>query len=200
MQFMQLEQGYTMWLKMGFKKNGMYQLATLFGLGRLPGGGTWASLVVLFAAILAKNPSDPSIFFGFIMMFFAPTIYENSLSFFTSKDPKEFVLDEVIGMALALIIVDVFSNIFGGFAFNLPDYINNKELLFIITFILFRIFDISKIGPVGWTEDPTTAPLWWQKSDTTDDVYMRVIGDDLMAAFLSSGIIVLLLSIYLWAL
>ena len=88
MQFMQLEQGYTMWLKMGFKKNGMYQLATLFGLGRLPGGGTWASLVVLFAAILAKNPSDPLIFFGFIMMFFAPTIYENSLSFFTSINSK----------------------------------------------------------------------------------------------------------------
>ena len=30
---------------MGFN----YQLATLFGLGRLPGGGTWTSLVVLFS-------------------------------------------------------------------------------------------------------------------------------------------------------
>ena len=200
MQYMQGQQVYIIWPKMDFKKNGMYQLATLFGLGRLPGGGTWASLVVLLTAILAKDPSNPLIFFGFVTMFFAPSIYESSLPLFKSKDPKEFVLDEVLGMALAIIIVDIFSDIFGGFAFNLPDYINNKELLFVITFILFRIFDISKIGPVGWTEDPETAPLWWQKSDTTNDAYARVIGDDFMAAFLSSGIVILMLSIYLWAL
>ena len=177
-----------------------YQLATLFGLGRLPGGGTWASLVVLLAAIFAKYPSNILLFFGFVMMFFASTIYKRSLSLFKSEDPKEFVLDEVIGMALALMVVDVFSDIFGGFSFNLPDYINNKELLFVITFILFRIFDISKIGPVGWVEDPTTAPSWWQKSDTTDDPYMRIIGDDIIAAFLSSGIVIIVLSIYLWVL
>ena len=185
---------------MDFKKNGMYQLATLFGLGRLPGGGTWASLVVLLTAILAKDPSNPLFFFGIFTMLSASAIYESSLPFFTSKDPKEFVLDEVLGMALALMIVWMFSDIFGGFSFNLPDYINNQELLFVITFILFRFFDISKIGPVGWIEDPTTAPLWWQKSDTTDDTYMRVIGDDLMAAFLSSGIVIIMLSIYLWVL
>ena len=177
-----------------------YQLATLFGLGRLPGGGTWASLVGLLAAIFAKYPSNILLFFGFVMMFFASTIYKRSLSLFKSEDPKEFVLDEVIGMALALIVVDFFSNIFGGFDFNLPDYINNKELLFVMTFILFRIFDISKIGPVGWVEDPTTAPSWWQKSDTTDDPYMRIIGDDIIAAFLSSGIVIIILSIYLWVL
>ena len=177
-----------------------YQLATLFGLGRLPGGGTWASLVVLLAAIFAKDPSDILLIFGFVMMFYAPTIYNRSLYLFKSEDPKEFVLDEVIGMALALIVVDFFSDIFGGFDFNLPDYINNKELLFVMTFILFRIFDISKIGPVGWAEDPTTAPLWWQKSDTTDDPYMRIIVDDIIAAFLSSGIVIIILSIYLWVL
>ena len=181
---------------MGFN----YQLATLFGLGRLPGGGTWTSLVVLLTVIFAKDPSGPLLFFGFVMLFFAPTIYNRSLSLFKSEDPKEFVLDEVIGMALALMVVDVFSDIFGGFSFNLPEYINNKELLFVITFILFRIFDISKIGPVGWAEDPTTAPLWWQKSDTTDDPYMRIIGDDIIAAFLSSGIVIIILSIYLWVL
>ena len=177
-----------------------YQLATLFGLGRLPGGGTWASLVVLLAAIFAKDPSDILLFFGFVMMFFAPTIYNRSLYLFKSEDPKEFVLDEVIGMALALMIVDIFSDIFGGFDISYLSYTGNKELLFVITFILFRIFDISKIGPVGWIEDPTTAPLWWQKSDTTDDAYARVIGDDFMAAFLSSGIVILMLSIHSWVL
>ena len=196
MQYMQVQQVYTIWSRMDFN----YQLATLFGLGRIPGGGTWASLVVLLAAIFAKDPSNILFFFGFVMMFFAPTIYKRSLPLFKSEDPKEFVLDEVIGMALALIIVDFFSDIFGGFSFNLSEYINDKDLLFVIAFILFRIFDISKIGPVGWAEDPTTAPLWWQKSDTTDDPYMRIIGDDIIAAFLSSGIVIIVLSIYLWVL
>ena len=196
MQYMQVQQVYTIWSRMDFN----YQLATLFGLGRIPGGGTWASLVVLLAAIFAKDPSNILFFFGFVMMFFAPTIYKRSLPLFKSEDPKEFVLDEVIGMALALIIVDFFSDIFGGFSFNLSEYINDKDLLFVIAFILFRIFDISKIGPVGWTEDPTTAPSWWQKSDTTDDSYMRIIGDDIMAAILGSSIVIIVLSIYLWIL
>ena len=56
---------------MGFN----YQLATLFGLGGLPGGGTWTSLVVLLTVIFAKDPSGPLLFFGFVMLFFAPTIY-----------------------------------------------------------------------------------------------------------------------------
>ena len=187
---------------MGFKKNGMYQLATLFGLGRLSGGGTWASLVVLLITILSKDPSNSLLFFAFVTLLFAPAIYKSSLPLFKSKDPKEFVLDEVMGMALALIIVHMFSDIFGGFTFNFLDYINNQELLFLITFILFRIFDISKIGPVGWVENPTTAPSWWNKWDSNakGDDYMAVIGDDMVAAFLSSGIVIIMLSIYLWVL
>ena len=186
---------------MDFKKNGIYQLATLFGLGRLPGGGTWASLVVLLTAILAKDPFNPLFFFGIFTMLSASAIYESSLPFFTSKDPKEFVLDEVLGMALALMIVWMFSDIFGGFSFNLPDYINNQELLFVITFILFRFFDISKIGPVGWSEDPKNAPLWWKKFDTDPiDSPMRIMTDDLVAGLLSSIIVISILSIYLWIL
>ncbi len=179
-----------------------YQLATLFGLGRLPGGGTWASLFVLIATILSKHPTDILLFFSFIVLFFAPTIYKRSVPLFSSKDPKEFVLDEVIGMALALMIVHIFSDTFGGFSFNLPDYLNNQELLFFVTFILFRIFDISKIGPVGWVEDPAIAPSWWKtwNSGAKDDDYMAVIGDDIVAAFLSAGMAIVMLIIYLWVL
>jgi len=183
---------------MGYKININYQLSTLFGLGRLPGGGTWASLVVLLSALLVKDPFDILLFLCLSMTIFAHSIYKNSLPFFTSKDPKEFVLDEVFGMALALTIVNVSSDIFGNIAFNLPDYINNHQLVFITTFILFRIFDISKIGPVGWTEDQTTAPLWWKNLDIADGEYSRVIGDDIVAAFLSSGIVIILMLMYGW--
>ena len=178
-----------------------YQLATLFGLGRLPGGGTWASLFVLILTILSNNPSNMLIFFTVITLISGPSIYKQSLPLFNSKDPKEFVLDEVIGMALALIMVHMFSDIFGSFAFNLPDYINNQEILFLMTFTLFRIFDISKIGPVGWTENPSIAPSWWKTWNSAEDnEYMAVIGDDIVAAFLSAIIIIIMLSIYLWVL
>jgi len=128
-------------------------------------------------------------------------LYKKSLSFFDSKDPKEFVLDEIAGMSFAIIIVGLFSSFFGGFSFDLPNYINNQELLFVLTFVLFRIFDISKIGPVGWSEDPKNAPLWWKKFDTDPiDSPMRIMADDLVAGSLSSIIVISILSIYLWIL
>jgi phosphatidylglycerophosphatase A len=141
------------------------------------------------------------IFFTIITLISAPSIYKKSLPLFNSKDPKEFVLDEIIGMTLALMMVYMFSDIFGGFAFNLPSYISNQEILFLMTFTLFRIFDISKIGPVGWTEDPSIAPSWWKTwNGAEDNEYMKVIGDDIVAAFLSAIIIIIMLSIYLWVL
>ncbi|MEC8946378.1 MAG: phosphatidylglycerophosphatase A [Candidatus Neomarinimicrobiota bacterium] len=196
-----------MWLKMDFKNKIVYQIVTLFGLGRLPGGGTWASLFVLFLVIIFEDSSINAIsgeiaLYTYIMSFFSfGYLYKKSLSFFDSKDPKEFVLDEIAGMSFAIMIVGLFSSFFGGFSFDLPNYINNQELLFVLTFVLFRIFDISKIGPVGWSEDPKNAPLWWKKFDTDPiDSPMRIMADDLVAGSLSSIIVISILSIYLWIL
>ena len=207
MQFMRLVQGCTMWLKMDFKNKIAYQIVTLFGLGRLPGGGTWASLFVLFLVIIFEGSSTNAIsgeiaLYTYIMSFFSfGYLYKKSLPFFDSKDPKEFVLDEIAGMSFAIMIVGLFSWFFGGFSFDLPNYINNQELLFVLTFVLFRIFDISKIGPVGWSEDLKNAPLWWKKFDTDPiDSPMRIMADDLVAGSLSSIIVISILSIYLWIL
>ena len=207
MQFMRLVQGCTMWLKMDFKNKIAYQIVTLFGLGRLPGGGTWASLFVLFLVIIFEDSSTNAIsgeiaLYTYIMSFFSfGYLYKKSLPFFDSKDPKEFVLDEIAGMSFAIMIVGLFSWFFGGLSFDLPNYINNQELLFVLTFFLFRIFDISKIGPVGWSEDPKNAPLWWKKFDTDPiDSPMRIMSDDLVAGLLSSIIVISILSIYLWIL
>lgn len=210
MQFMQQQQGLSMSSKMDFKNKIAYQIVTLFGLGRLPGGGTWASLFVLFLVIVFEDSpiilttafSGEIAFYTYMMSFLSfGYLSEKSLPFFDSKDPKEFVLDEIAGMSVAIMIVGLFSWFFGGFSFDLPDYINNQELLFVLTFVLFRIFDISKIGPVGWSEDPKNAPLWWKKFDTDPiDSPMRIMTDDLVAGLLSSIIVISILSIYLWIL
>ena len=207
MQFMQQQQGLNMSSKMDFKNKIAYQIVTLFGLGRLPGGGTWASLFILFLVIIFEDSSTNALsgeiaLYTYMMSFFSfGYLYEKSLPFFDSKDPKEFVLDEIAGMSFAIMIVGIFSWFFGGFSFDLPNYINNQELLFVLTFVLFRIFDISKIGPVGWSEDPKNAPLWWKKFDTDPiDSPMRIMTDDLVAGLLSSIIVISILSIYLWIL
>jgi len=207
MQFMQQQQGLSMSSKIDFKNKIAYQIVTLFGLGRLPGGGTWASLFVLFLVIIFEDSSTNAFsgeiaLYTYMMSFFSfGYLYEKSLPFFDSKDPKEFVLDEIAGMSVAIMIVGLFSWFFGGVSFDLPNYINNQELLFVLTFVLFRIFDISKIGPVGWSEDPKNAPLWWKKFDTDPiDSPMRIMADDLVAGLLSSIIVISILSIYLWIL
>ncbi len=58
-----------------------------------------------------------------------------------------------------------------------------------LTFILFRFFDISKIGPVAWIE-----------SNPNEKAYNRVIGDDIMAALLSIIVVIIFLSVNLWIL
>ena len=207
MRFMQQQQELSMSSKIDFKNKIAYQIVTLFGLGRLPGGGTWASLFILFVVIIFEDSSTNVLsgeiaLYTYMMSFFSfGYLYEKSLPFFDSKDPKEFVLDEIAGMSFAIMIVGLFSWFFGGFSFDLPNYINNQELLFVLTFVLFRIFDISKIGPVGWSENPKNAPLWWKKFDTDPiDSPMRIMTDDLVAGLLSSIIVISILSIYLWIL
>ena len=192
-----------MWSKMSFKDKLIYNYVTLCGLGKLPGGGTWASLLVLCLVLWSPLGTDPYpsglLFWIAIITMSSIGLIGKSLSYFKSKDPKEIVIDEVSGMAFSLMIVGIFSDIFGQFKFVLPEYLSNRDLMFIITFVIFRMFDISKIGPVGWIEDPKKAPSWWQKmeSDSSDDASLRIWADDFVAGVLSAVVVICALSIYL---
>ena len=193
-----------MWSKMDFKDKLIYNYVTLCGLGKLPGGGTWASLLVLCLVLWSPLGTDPYpsglLFWIAIITMSSIGLIGKSLSYFKSKDPKEIVIDEVSGMAFSLMIVGIFSDIFGQFKFVLPEYLSNRDLMFIITFVIFRMFDISKIGPVGWIEDPKKAPSWWQKmeSDSSDDNdALRIWADDFVAGVLSAVVVICALSIYL---
>ncbi len=168
-------------LKMDFSKGFNIQLATLFGIGRIPGGGTWASLIVLLIALYEQNAETAS-FLAFFTLIIGPGAYRKLTALVESEDPKEYVLDEVIGMGIAISGVYIFTSIFDQLSFNLIE-------LFILTFIVFRFFDISKIGPVGWVE-----------SNPKEKAYNRVIGDDIMAALLSIIVVIIFLSINLWIL
>ena len=174
--------------KMGFSKGFNVQLATLFGIGKIPGGGTWASLVVLLIALYEQNAETAS-FLAFFTLIIGPNAYRKLTVLVDSEDPKEYVLDEVVGMGIAISGVYIFTKLFDQFSFNFIESLSSTDELFIFTFVVFRFFDISKIGPVGWVEN-----------NTNEKAYNRVIGDDIMAALMSIIIVIIFLSVNLWIL
>jgi len=71
------------------------------------------------------------------------------------KDPKEVVIDEVVGQMLTIILVS-FSVVLT-YHSTMQLYIDAKiidiSLLGIVPFILFRIFDIAKPWPINWLDE-----------------------------------------------
>ncbi|ABV75375.1 Phosphatidylglycerophosphatase A [Rickettsia akari str. Hartford] len=74
------------------------------------------------------------------------------LNYTNSNDPKEVVIDEVVGQMLTIILV-FFSALFANES-HLIKYFSpltiNIILLFILPFCLFRFFDIVKPWPINW--------------------------------------------------
>ena len=99
--------------------------ATFFYLGKLPiAPGSWASLGTLILWTFLPH-SFYIQFLIIIILFFIGLLSANKLSIqMNDSDPSEVVIDEVVGMAIAL--------------FMLPKTI----AIYIIAFILFRFLDI----------------------------------------------------------
>ena len=119
----------------------------MFGIGKLPKiPGSYASLItVIFLYILfhmLSVPADIFLFFLvaiFIISLFAVNLFVKDL---TNKDPKEVVIDEVIGQSIPIYLYEI--------AHGTSK--NSKEaiLFYIYIFILFRFFDIKKPFPVNF--------------------------------------------------
>ncbi len=136
---------------------------TFFYIGKLPASGTFASIITIFIYYFVL------FFFSnilFILLLITITIYsffflKEILKNFENKDPKEIVIDEFIGQSIPLLICG--SNI----------------LLILISFILFRFFDIFKIFPANIID---------KKIDGT----IGIIGDDIIAGIYTLIIVYLI--------
>lgn len=95
--------------------------------------GSLVALLMIFLYLLAGNQvSFPLIF---ILFFFGTYLSQQAEKIFAKKDAQEIVIDEIVGMFIAV------------YAFD------KEVLLFIIpAFILFRIFDILKPAIIGRTQ------------------------------------------------
>ena len=120
---------------------------TFFGIGKIKKiPGTFASLattLLLFFLFHILNVSPNIILFAVIIIFlislYAVNIFIKDLS---NKDPKEVVIDEVIGQSIPLYLYEVSHNIE-------KDSIDALKF-YLIIFILFRFFDIAKPFPVNY--------------------------------------------------
>ena len=100
--------------------------------------GTMGSLIgVLIGYFLILN-LDVKFYLIFLLIFIIVSylLCEAHLKFFNKKDPKEVVVDEISGQFIAIL---------GCVQSDKSTYM---FLSLLLSFVLFRFFDITKIGPI----------------------------------------------------
>ena len=134
-------------------------LATLGPIGHMrPAPGTIGSLVAIGTGYMIARVSlgvlVAAILAVTILGIFAAERYGQCTG---KKDASEVIIDEVAGQWIPLIIVPL------------------EVEWYIASFLLFRFFDISKIGPVGYAEKFTGG--------------IGVMADDLLAGILAAMVL-----------
>ncbi len=152
-------------------------IATVGGVGYLhPAPGTLGSLAALPLAWALHV-------LGGFWLFLIATIVVTALGYWATqrftdgqedKDPSEVVVDELVGQWIALWPVSLGAQIAGANVLALwPGILS--------AFILFRLFDILKPGPVGWADQQPGA--------------FGVMADDVIAGWLAALLVAVLAAI-----
>ena len=152
-------------------------ISTFFGNGyvsKIPGTFTSLSttilLYVLFEILQFKNLNYILILYS-IIFFYSFYAVMDSETEFENKDPRQIVIDEVLGQAMPLILIVYLSS---------KNLINiHVEIYYFLSFILFRFFDIVKPFPVSYF-------------DKQHKNFFGIIMDDIMAGLYTMLIIYLI--------
>ena len=152
-------------------------ISTFFGNGyisKIPGTFTSLStliiLYILFEVLQFNNLNYILILYS-IVFFYSFYAVMDSETEFDNKDPRQIVIDEVLGQAMPLIFVVYLSSK------NLLDL--PIEIYYFLSFILFRFFDIVKPFPVSYF-------------DKQHKNFFGIIMDDIMAGLYTMLIIYLI--------
>ena len=152
-------------------------ISTFFGYGyltKMP--GSVASLVTTIFIYIAYEYLEYtdlkfSIIFFFILFFYSFYAVKDSESEFVNKDPRQIVIDEVLGQAMPLILIVYLSS---HNLINIP-----VEIYYLLSFIFFRFFDIVKPFPVSYF-------------DKEHKNFFGIIMDDIMAGLYTMILIYLI--------
>ncbi|MCA0446892.1 MAG: phosphatidylglycerophosphatase A [Bacteroidetes bacterium] len=118
-------------------------LGSCFGVGNLPvAPGTWGSLIPIFPFILIPGFDSLLILIPiFILITISGILIGSQTELYFKKDPEWFVLDEVAGQMIPLLLL------------SSSDY-----LLIGLSFVFFRFFDITKVLKINQLQ---TLPGGW---------------------------------------
>ena len=152
-------------------------LSTFFGYGyltKIPGTITSAvTTIFIYVAyeILEYKDLKFSIIFFILLFFYSFYAVKDSETEFQNKDPRQIVIDEVLGQSMPLILLLYLSQ---------NNQINiSIEICYILSFIFFRFFDILKPFPVSYFDK-------YHKN------YFGIIMDDIMAGLYTMVLIYLI--------
>ena len=107
----------------------------MFGIGFLPISGTIGSLIAIFVYFIFYNYLNLLSFIVLIILIFFYSIFfldKTIKRSFSTSDPKEIVIDEFIGQSIPLLLCE------------------NNFFLIILSFLIFRLFDITKPWPASY--------------------------------------------------
>ena len=152
-------------------------ISTFFGYGyltKMP--GTVASVVTTIFIYIAYEILDYtslkfSIVFFIILFFYSFYAVKDTESEFENKDPRQIVIDEVLGQAMPLILIVYLSS---HNLISIP-----IEMYYLLSFIFFRFFDIVKPFPVSYF-------------DKKHKNFFGIIMDDIMAGLYTMILIYLI--------
>ena len=150
-------------------------IATWFGCGNtIKAPGTVASLsAILLSPIIIFNDLFGILLIILVLAIGFLAIPKYLLDHPNVSDPKEVVVDEIIGQLIAFTLPIIFFRHYQYIpqTFNIS-YILYYIKIFIISFIFFRAFDITKIWPINIIEQIPGA--------------FGIIFDDIIAGIMSS--------------
>lgn len=146
-------------------------VATAFGIGRLPGApGTWGSAAAIPVAwVLHGLAGFPALALATLAAFaigWWATARATAGS--ADKDPSEIVIDEVVGQWIALwpLSAGLWHAGADPWVFPWPGWVG--------AFLMFRLFDIWKPGPVGWA-DRRHGPLGVMLDDVVAGILAAIV-------------------------
>ena len=131
-------------------------LAEGFGVGRFPfAPGTLATLAAFAWVYLLLLPQNLLIYLGGIVGGFFASVWAGTRAeeILGKKDPGQIVIDEIAAIPLAFLPA-VISTAEGNLVAGFPEFLRGKSVILpLMTFVLFRIFDIAKPFGIRRTQD-----------------------------------------------
>ncbi len=142
-------------------------IGTMFYVGKIPfASGTWGSLVALILWYLLKPKIIDPLFLLITggLFFLGIAVSEIITKELNDHDPSEIVIDEWVGMWIALYLVP------------------HDILWGLVSFFLFRFFDIFKPGPVQVMDD-IHSPIGVMMDDVVAGILALLVTQSLMYYF-----------------